>query len=92
MSFENKRGKFLVEKNIKIYTLKNEDQSSRRPELYLPLLREVHSTCVTFTEKLLEKDAPLVTAVKTTGELEERPMSTYTAREIIFSSIFKNKH
>ena len=29
-------------------------------------------------EKLLEKEAPLVTAVSTTGEFDDSPMSTYT--------------
>ena len=31
----------------------------------------------------LEKDCPEVTTVSTTGELEERPMSTYTGQEMI---------
>jgi hypothetical protein len=46
----------------------------------LPLFSDVHGICVTLTEKLLENEAPLVTAVSTTGELDERPMSTYTAK------------
>ena len=44
----------------------------------IPLARESHSICVTFTENEREKEFPAVTTVNTTGELVERPMSTYT--------------
>ena len=38
--------------------------------------------CPTLTEKDLAKDCPEVTTVRTTGELLESPMSTYTAQKI----------
>ena len=47
-------------------------------KISLPLLRDVHSIWQTLIEKLLAKEAPLVTTVKVTGLLEDRPMSTYT--------------
>ena len=40
----------------------------------------MHSTCVTLTEKLLEKEDPLVTAERTADWVEERPTSTYTGK------------
>jgi hypothetical protein len=33
-------------------------------------------------EKLLAKEAPLVTTVRVTGLLEERPISTYTTKKV----------
>ena len=59
-------------------------------EKFLPRLSDVHSTWVTLTENDLEKLAPLVTAVRTTGELEERPMSTYTVDQEESSVMPKN--
>ena len=44
----------------------------------LPFANESHSICVILMEKVLEKDWPAVTTVRTTGLLLERPMSTYT--------------
>ena len=57
----------------------------------IPLLNDVHSTCVTLTEKLLENEAPLDTAVRTTGELDARPMSTYTKETLKIKSKFNGK-
>ena len=45
--------------------------------LVIPLARELHSTWVILTEKEREKEAPEVTTVRITGEVE-RPRSTYT--------------
>ena len=39
-------------------------------------------TSPTLTEKDLAKDCPEVTTVRTTGELLDSPMSTYTAQKI----------
>ena len=46
----------------------------------LPFISEEHSICVTLMEKLLEKEAPLVTTVSVIGALVASPMSMYTAR------------
>ena len=42
------------------------------------LERESHSIWVTLMEKEREYEAPAVTTVKTTGEFDDKPMSTYT--------------
>ena len=46
----------------------------------IPLLKEVHSICVTLMEKLRENEFPLDTTVKVMGFVEARPISTYTKK------------